>query len=351
MKQLTTPKKLNCFRWAGIVLAFMFASSDKAIGQDIHYSQYMYSPLNLNPALTGDFNGNFRAVINHRNQWNSISVPYLSSAVASDIKKWDDRWNGNYAGFGIVVQHDKSGEGALQQLQPMLSVAFKKFLDANKEQAVALGLRSGVMKKWIDFSKLTFPNQFDEGDFHQSIPSGEDESHFSITKFDLDAGVVHFYKKEKSPEIKTGYALSHINRPNQSLLRNSNRIALHHAVFSEVKIPASKSTTLNVQLLYTHQKKANEWVIGGNLENILESNDENSYLISGGLSYRVKDAILIYAGFGFDKWRIGFSYDVNVSGLKRASHSRGAYEISIIYIDQWISGRKNIPIIVPCHRL
>ena len=67
-----------------------------AHAQDIHFSQFYQSPLNLNPAMTGVMNCNHRLVANYRNQWasilkknayNTISVrietPVLSSRPAS----------------------------------------------------------------------------------------------------------------------------------------------------------------------------------------------------------------------------------------------------------------------------
>ena len=39
--------------------------------QDIHFSQFYMSPLNLNPAMTGVMNGNIRLTGNYWNQWAS----------------------------------------------------------------------------------------------------------------------------------------------------------------------------------------------------------------------------------------------------------------------------------------
>ncbi|MEY4904396.1 MAG: hypothetical protein RLZZ292_2211, partial [Bacteroidota bacterium] len=43
-----------------------------ANAQDIHFSQFYQSPLNLNPALTGVMNCNQRLTANFRNQWAAI---------------------------------------------------------------------------------------------------------------------------------------------------------------------------------------------------------------------------------------------------------------------------------------
>jgi len=40
--------------------------------QDIHFSQFYMSPLNLNPAMTGVMNCKTRFVANYRNQWASV---------------------------------------------------------------------------------------------------------------------------------------------------------------------------------------------------------------------------------------------------------------------------------------
>ena len=44
--------------------------------QDPHYSNWQMSPLNQNPANTGMFEGDARFILNYRNQWQSVKVPY-----------------------------------------------------------------------------------------------------------------------------------------------------------------------------------------------------------------------------------------------------------------------------------
>jgi hypothetical protein len=57
---------------------------------------------------------------------------------------------------------------------------------------------------------------------------------------------------------------------------------------------------------------------------------------------RVKDAIIPYLGLEFAGLRIGASYDINTSGLKSGSQSRGGMEFSLIYIKKPLGG-KNLP--------
>ena len=59
-------------------ITFIIALFKFGISQDIHFSQYNLSPLNLNPSLTGAFQGDLRFIGNHRNQWSSVSNPYAT---------------------------------------------------------------------------------------------------------------------------------------------------------------------------------------------------------------------------------------------------------------------------------
>jgi len=43
------------------------------------------------------------------------------------------------------------------------------------------------------------------------------------------------------------------------------------------------------------------------------------------------DALILSTRFDYNNFGLGFSYDVNVSNLKPASNSNGAFEFSIIY--------------------
>ncbi|MBL0112281.1 MAG: type IX secretion system membrane protein PorP/SprF [Saprospiraceae bacterium] len=67
--------------------------------QDIHFSQFYMSPLNLNPALTGVMNCNKRFIGNFRNQWASV---LRSNAYNTYSATYDQKIPvGRYDYFGI----------------------------------------------------------------------------------------------------------------------------------------------------------------------------------------------------------------------------------------------------------
>src|SRR4051812_33196126 len=100
--------------------------------QDPNFSQFFVSPLTLNPALTGKFDGVFRVGGNYRNQWPTISNAYITSTASFDagilknkIPEFDQ------FGVGVLALTDKSANGILQANYAAVSLAYHKALDEN----------------------------------------------------------------------------------------------------------------------------------------------------------------------------------------------------------------------------
>ena len=81
--------------------------------QDIHFSQFTNAPLQLNPALTGFTECKLRIGINYRNQWNSISTPYITQSAYIDGKIRQRLAKQDWFGIGGLFINDKAGEGSL----------------------------------------------------------------------------------------------------------------------------------------------------------------------------------------------------------------------------------------------
>ena len=55
-----------------------------ANAQDPSFSQFFSSPLNVNPALTGKINGDWRMIANFRDEWIGPASPYVTGTVSYD---------------------------------------------------------------------------------------------------------------------------------------------------------------------------------------------------------------------------------------------------------------------------
>ena len=76
-------KGLPTYRWCKslLVAAVLACCGLTGMAQDIHFSQFYFSPLNLNPAATGIFDGDYRIAGNHRQQWRSVTTPYTTFGI------------------------------------------------------------------------------------------------------------------------------------------------------------------------------------------------------------------------------------------------------------------------------
>src|SRR6266498_4617168 len=79
--------------------------------QDLHFSQFMNSPLLTNPANTGFIpQADYRLGINYRNQWSAImTVPYKTMSAFGDVQVFRNRIETGWMGLGGVILHDVAG--------------------------------------------------------------------------------------------------------------------------------------------------------------------------------------------------------------------------------------------------
>src|SRR5213075_1704878 len=93
-----------------LTLLLFSAIASVSIAQDPNFSQFFASPLTLNPALTGKFDGVYRIAINYRNQWPTINNAFTTATISFDagilknhIPEIDQ------FGIGIMGFTDKAG--------------------------------------------------------------------------------------------------------------------------------------------------------------------------------------------------------------------------------------------------
>ena len=299
------------------------------IAQDIHYSQFYASPLTLNPALTGINSCNYRVGVMYRSQWSSVSAdPYTTPSISFDINNVLQRIvKTGTLSLGALVLNDKAGAGDLSNLTVAGSIAYQRPLSASRRLNLSIGIQPGYVQKKVDFSKLTFENQFDGVDFNSGLSSGENfDDKFGY--FDLNAGAYLTYDFGKKSSVFVGGSLFHIIPPKETFLNSAdNKLGMRIVGHGGVKIGVTDKLDIIPQVLYMSQSKATEINLGLSLQYFI--NPDVALII--GAYDRLGDAIIGMAAVEFKKVRIGFSYDVNTSSLKDVSNGNGGFELSLSY--------------------
>src|SRR5258705_6955704 len=99
------------------LLLFFFSFTGTVKGQDPHFSQYFSSPLTLNPAMAGYFEGDSRVSTNFRQQWRSIGSPFITGTVSYDSKLLQSRIADNdILALGVLGLFDESLEGGFKSV-------------------------------------------------------------------------------------------------------------------------------------------------------------------------------------------------------------------------------------------
>jgi len=313
-----------------MVLSVTLVSS----AQDPNFSQFFVSPLTLNPALTGKFDGVFRVAGNYRNQWPSINnafTTYTVSAEGAILKNHIPEFD--QFGLGLMVFSDKSGNGVLQNNFIALSTAYHKALDENGFHQIGLGFQGTYVNKRLDIASLEFEDMLRSDGF--TGLSDESFQDFKLTHsyFDFNAGVFYNGTSNGANNFYLGASMYHINRHEETFSdKGIYYLAPRVTLQGGGMVPLGLYNAFHFSAMHSRQANAVNTMIGGaymlNI-NQDEYNPTNLYL---GSWVRFGDAVIPYVGLEFGEFRVGATYDVNLSSLKPASNMRGGAEFSLIYI-------------------
>jgi type IX secretion system PorP/SprF family membrane protein len=298
--------------------------------QDIHFSQFYMNPVYLNPALTGNFDGDWRFTANQRSQWRAVSRPFNTLALSAENRE-GLLLPGLY--HAVNIFHDAAGDGNYRTIEMNLSSSYQRFLDLDSTHSVTPGLQIGFNHKRIDFSQLNFDNQFNGFYYDPDLPTLESLSSTSRTGLNFSIGAIYTYQPEARKKITAGIAWFNLPQAKQSfygneLIKRDKRVVIHAKALYELNFEWDLQPGIFMQF----QGKYKELVFGSNVRYLYKDKKGEFIAPYAGLWFRNKDAVYLTAGAYYNEWTAGISYDVNVSQLAPASNVRGGLEFSLQYI-------------------
>lgn len=318
------------------LLLVMIGTVGAAFAQDPHFSQFYYSPLTLNPALTGNMNGTWRVGVNYRNQWGSITAPavYATPSAFADFKLLSGRFSGNYLGLGVLFLTDKAGDGQLTTSSAMLSVAYHQSLDNSGNYHLSAGGMWGWTQKGIDLTRLDFYDEFTGTGFKPGFASLDPIQNTRFAYTDLMGGISFDALLTDYSRFTLGAAISHISKPNESFYgpASDNQIGTRYTVHAGGTFGINNKVYIMPYALYQLQTSAQELVAGTAVGyNFSPSRYKVGTIVYGGLFTRQGDAFIPTVGVMMNGVQFGVSYDVNVSSLNVATGGQGGFEVAVVY--------------------
>lgn len=322
--------------------------------QDIHFSQFFYSPMTLNPALCGAFNGNIRGVLNYRNQWNSFA-PFNTFAASVDANFGSSFLKNDLMGIGVNAFNDVAGDTRYSSTNVGLTFAYIKTLgDRYHRSYLSAAFQGSYAQKSVDYLAMTFSNQFDGVYYDPTLATGESMGFDSKGYLDLAAGLMwYLVPKEDRFSMYMGGSIYHLNQPDQSIGAVNDQLYMRYSGHIGAQIPVGKMTSLVPAFMLLQQGPYTEYFGGTNLKFYLQGMQWSSTAISFGLWQRIVgdvdggvkgESTAISARLDYEKISLGLSYDVNISSLREASSNAGGPELSLTYI----AGLPQKPRKIPC---
>ncbi len=310
--------------------------------QDIHFSQFGNSPLNLSPGLNGVFGGDMRFVGNYRNQYRSVPVPYTTFSGSVENKVY---WSkGKYDRFltgALVLNYDRQGSIRLTSLQ--IGIPISATLPLARNKFLTLGVTPAFGQRKFDTNHLTFDAQWVDCVFDPAADAREDQlfQNANLKYFDLSAGLnLRLQSDSKRNRIDVGGGLHHINRPNHDFwssdLTDPGNVKLYNkmSLYAMGLLQISNNFDLVGQGLYQKQGGYKEIVYGGAIRLHLNQQPYHELALQVGVDYRhrYQDALIPHVEVLWRTWTLGFTYDMNIwSDVNVLTNRRGGPEVALIY--------------------
>ena len=318
-----------------VVVIFLLMGTRSVLAQDPSFSQFFSSPLNINPGLTANINADWRVISNFRDQWIGPASPYVTGTISYDMKIMQNKvpnveTENNIIGIGTMLMFDHAMSGVVKSTYASLNLSYNIKLMENDQRKQRLGLGFGGIygRRHVAFDRLTFEEQFAGNGFNTNLPTGEAALENMRPYFSASAGIVYSYTSQKS-NLDLGVAGFHVNKPKQTFLKDENQVlAMRKVAHANFETFLNERVVLNTNGIYQFQDKASYFSVGGGLGYSL--GDAAESLITAGLWYWSKNAIIPYAGLAYGDFQFGLSYDITISKLSEAEQKPKTFEISFI---------------------
>jgi type IX secretion system PorP/SprF family membrane protein len=286
-----------------ISIVVLLTASSSFSQQDPMLTQYMFNGMFLNPAYAGSHEY-WSSTLSYRSQWVGAD---FEGAPTTAVVSVDGPIRGKNMGLGFTILHDRIGVTNTS----VATANYSYQLRLNQNTRLAFGINAGVAQY---SSRLTDVLVWDT----------QDEVYANnLTKVIPRIGVGTYLFSDKyyvGVSIPTVIAYEDGNDFSVDLSKASF-LRRHYLLTGGVVLPVSEKVKFKPSLLLKYVKNA---PLEGDLTFSAIFND--AFWI--GASYRSNDAVGLILEYQTNSFfRVGYAYDITVSGLR--GYQNGSHEIMI----------------------
>ena len=333
--------KINLHSRTALCLLIFSVQYFALTAQDIHFTNFGFSPLNVNPALTGVFPGDIRGNASYKQQWGTFSelVSYTTFSGSVDFKLGNKIANFNHWRGGLIFNYDQAGWSRLQNMSFSLAGAY--MLPLTKKDFVSAGASFGFNQRSFKTQDLTWDDQYVERVYDPTVTS-KDNGAFdgSVNYPTLNLGINYHRAlgSSRDPSLQRGaldfgIGAFQINKPTVNF-RSGTHISSdpRYSTSLSTNLPIGDKFDLLLDGIYQIQGPNKELVggIGGRF--YLINKETELFALQVGVNIRSADAYSPHIGVLYNQWRVSLNFDANYSQFTNASNGLGGPEIHVMYI-------------------
>jgi len=307
-------------------------------GQDEYFSQYDRIPLTLNAANTGRQETTTQLTVMHRSQWNTIfKEGYQASYAALESKIFC--FGPNFFGLGFSASREEAGEANFVRQYAELSGAYH--MRMSRKVQMSAGGAFSLTNHGVDFSSLTFDEQFDGDSFNPTLSAQENFNTWTALNVDAAVGWM-LYALDGTWSV--GFGLDHVLTPSVSFFgQDLYTLSMGMTVHGNYVLPVRKDMRVNLHAMVKDFALFNntQWIVVGGADVIVDLGDQrrnalDSYVrvgVSGRLSNRAEPAplsastVVVSGSYRAEGWELGASLDLALGKLALPTSGLGALEI------------------------
>jgi type IX secretion system PorP/SprF family membrane protein len=300
--------------------------------QDPIFSQFYSSPLNVNPALAGNGDANWRLIANRRSQWIGEGLePLNTTSVSLDGKLFrQQNKEANYIGGGLLFLQDRGLSGAYKSNSLNLILNSHVSLDEDDLHGLSVGLGGTYSNTLINYSQLDFSAQLGPSGFNRTLPTMEPYLSNVKPYFSMFAGVNYSYTTE-SASFDIGAAGYRFIKTTRSALNDKEQTdPPRYNLHADFQTYLNERTVFNTNAIYVLESNLQSWTAGVNFGRLF-GDMEIPTVLNMGLWYRSNEAIIPYLGMVYRNLQFGLTYDVPTASSANSAGNLKTYEVSLIY--------------------
>lgn len=291
--------------------------------QDLHFSRLQDLSIWYNSSLS---NGNQSSLrLNYRDVKLENAVAYRSIAGLAEISLNPNTTSNRHWNLNLGIATDKSNNGILKNTQALVGLSYAIPLTGSNH-LLSFGAQASYSNSRMDFSSITFPDQFDEyGPIGNAITADPLRNSDPNNWFSTHAGIA-LSKREDEVSWSLGLSVKDLIKPTINL-SGQEAFSIAPTYGAQWSYAVSRgSTQFNFYGISNVKAKAFEQLLSASIKQTFRNNDIDA--LGLGMAYRLKDALVPFVDLDFNNTSLALHYEINISGIKASGFNRNAFEIS-----------------------